>query len=110
MSATLRVTAYQEPVSLEVSPNSVSLEVDETATLGATVKDANGNAIGGRKSFWTTTNSEVATVEVADEGGETGTTATVTAVGAGSTTITARASGTTITGTATVTVTSDDEG
>ena len=63
-SATLQVTAYQKATSLEVSPASVSLEVDATATLSATVKDANGHAIPGRTVYWTTSDSEVATVEV----------------------------------------------
>ena len=89
-SATLRVTAYQVPASLEVLPGSVSLEVGETATLSATIKDANGYAIGDRTIYWTTANSAVARVEGADEGGETGATATVTAATAGTTTVTAR--------------------
>ena len=105
MSATLKVTAYQTPASLEVSPDSVSLEVDGTSTLSATVKDANGNAIDGRNIYWTTSDSEVATVEGEDEGGETGATATVTAVAAGTATITGRTAGTNVRGTATVTVT-----
>ncbi len=104
-TATLRVTAYQKATSLEVSPNSVSLEADDTATLSATVKDANGNAIDGRTIYWTTTDSAVATVEGADDGGETGATATVTAVAAGTATVTARHA-VVIRGTAAVTVTS----
>ena len=106
-SATLHVTAYQKATSLEVSPASVSLEVDETATLSATVKDANGHAIAGRTVYWTTSDAEVATVEGADAGGETGATATVTGAAAGTATITARHA-VTITGTATATVTEDE--
>ncbi|MCY4374611.1 MAG: Ig-like domain-containing protein [Spirochaetaceae bacterium] len=104
-TAILRVTAYQKATSLEVSPNSVSLEADDTETLSATVKDANGNAIDGRTIYWTTTDSAVATVEGADDGGETGATATVTAVAAGTATVTARHA-VVIRGTAAVTVTS----
>ena len=44
-SAILLVTVNQKPASLEVSPSSVSLAVNGTATLRATVKDANDNAI-----------------------------------------------------------------
>ncbi|MDE0220286.1 MAG: Ig-like domain-containing protein, partial [Spirochaetaceae bacterium] len=107
-TARLQVTASQKATSLEVSPNSVSLEVDGTDTLSATVKDANGNAIEGRTIYWTTSDSEVATVEGADAGGETGATATVTAAATGTATITARHA-VAITGTAAVTVTSSNE-
>ena len=102
-SATLQVTAYQKATSLEVSPNSVSLD-HGTDTLSATVKDANGNAIRGSTIYWTTSDSGIATVQGADAGGETGATATVTAVAAGTATVTARHA-VKITGTATVTVT-----
>jgi len=89
-SARLQVTAYQKATSLEISPNSVSLEVDGTDTLSATVKDANGHAIEGLTVYWTTSDSDVATVQGADDGGETGATATVTAAATGTATITAR--------------------
>ncbi|MDE0024249.1 MAG: Ig-like domain-containing protein [Spirochaetaceae bacterium] len=89
-SARLQVTAYQKATTLEISPNSVSLEVDETDTLSATIKDANGHAIEGLTVYWTTSDSDVATVEGADDGGETGATATVTAAATGTATITAR--------------------
>ena len=82
-SARLQVTAYQKATTLEISPNSVSLEVDGTDTLSATVKDANGHAIDGLTVYWTTSDSDVATVEGADDGGETGATATVTAAATG---------------------------
>ena len=106
-SAILPVTVYMEPASLEVSPDPVSLAVDRTATLRATVKDANGNSThvdegddrGGRHVYWETSDSEVATVETTSGSA----TATVTAIKAGTATITGRWS--TITGTATVTVT-----
>ena len=107
-SATLRVTAYQKATTLEVSPSSVTLEVDGTDTLSATVKDANGHAIEGLTVYWTTSDSEVATVEGADDGGETGATATVTAAATGAATITARHA-VEITGTAAVTVTNSNE-
>ena len=107
-SIRLRVTAYQRATTLEVSPNSVSLEVDGTDTLSATVKDTNGHAIEGRTVYWTTSDSEVATVQGADAGGETGATATVTAAATGTATITARHA-VAIRGTAAVTVTSSTE-
>ena len=104
-SATLQVTAYQEPASLEVSPNLVSLAVGETATLSATIKDANGNAIEIGPIYWETSSSEVVTVEGAtkSEDANTGGTATVTAVAAGTATVKARHFD--VSGTATVTVT-----
>ena len=105
-SVRLQVTAYQKATTLEISTNSLSLEGDETDTLSATVKDANGHAIEGRTIYWTTSDSEVVTVEGADAGGETGATATVTAVAAGTATVTARHT-VEISGTATVTVTED---
>ncbi len=110
-SATLQVTAYQKATTLEISPNSVSLEVDGTDTLSATVKDANGHAIEGLTVYWTTSDSDVATVEGADDGGETGATATVTAAATGTATITARHGPQSwgINDTAAVTVTSSTE-
>ena len=108
-SAILLVTVNQKPASLEVSPSSVSLAVDGTSTLRATVKDANDNAIhvdegdgeGGLYVYWSTNDENVATVE-ASSGSAT---ATVTAVGAGAATITGRHGGSSrVTGTATITV------
>ena len=107
-TATLRVTAYQKAVTLEVSPATPSLEVGETATLSATVKDANGNAIEGLTVYWTTSDSDVATVQGADAGGETGAAATVSAEATGTATVTARHAAV-ITGTAAVTVTSSNQ-
>ena len=107
-SAHLQVTAYQKATTLEVSPSSVTLEVDETGTLSATVKDANGHAIEGRTVYWTTSDSKVATVQGADDGGDTGATATVTAAAAGTATITARHAAE-ISGTAAATVTGSTE-
>ena len=114
-SAILLVTVYLKPASLEVSPSSVSLDVDGTTTLSATIKDANGNSIhvnqddgrGGLAVYWETSDSAVATIDGANDrlGEERGATATVTAVTAGTATITGRWGGSsTVTDTATVTV------
>ena len=111
--AVLLLTIYQDPASLTISPDSVSLAVDGTATLRAAVADANGNDIrlaegdrGGLVVYWETSASTVATVEgaTATETRNTGATATVTAEAAGSATITGRWGGS-VSGTATVTVT-----
>ena len=107
------VQVYQVPASLTVSPDSVSLAVDETATLRASVMDANGYEIrlaegnkGGLVVYWETSDSDVATVVGADHHPDrnTGATATVTAAAAGTATITGRHRGD-VTGTATITVT-----
>ena len=111
-SAILIVTVYQNPATLTVSPDSVNLQVDGTATLRASVMDANEHDIrlaeggnGGLVVYWETSDSEVATVDGADDDADsnTGATATVTAVAAGTATITGRW-GDSITGTATITV------
>ena len=116
-SAILLVTVYLNPASLEVSPDTVSLDVDGTATLSATVKDANGHPIhvnqndgrGGLTVYWETSDSAVATVvgETARTDHNTGGSATVTAVGAGTATITGRWGSRSrgVIGTTTVTVT-----
>ena len=112
-SAILLVTVYQEPKFLTVSPSSTSLAVGETATLTATITDANGHSIavasgnqGGKVVFWETSDSEVATIDGDDDRGEgeRGATVTATAVKAGTPTITASWARE-ISGTATVTVT-----
>ena len=89
-SIRLSVTVSQQQASLEVSPASETLQIGATATLSATVKDANDNAMDDGTIYWATSDAEIATVEGADEGGETGATATVTAVSDGTVTITAR--------------------
>ena len=112
-SAILLVTVHKEPKFLTVSPSSKSLAAGETATLSATITDANGHDIalasgnqGGLVVYWETSDSAVATVVGADgANAETGATATVTAVAAGTATITGRWGGRRVTGTATVTVT-----
>ena len=108
------VRVYQVPKSLTLSPDSASLAVGGTATLRASVMDANGHDLplaeglkGGRVVYWETSDSDVATVDGAgdhDSDAETGATATVTAVAAGTATITGRHGGD-VTGTATITVT-----
>ena len=113
-SAILLVHVYQYPATLTVSPDSASLEVDGTATLRASVMDANGNDMPvvdrGREGravvYWETSDSTVATVDGSDAHADrnTGATTTVTAVAAGTATITGH-SGTNAIGTATVTVT-----
>ena len=96
--AVLLVTIYQKPASLTVSPDTVSLAVDGTATLSAAIQDANGHDIrlsggghGGLVVYWDTSDSAVATVEGVDATGynndNRGATATVTGVAAGSATI-----------------------
>ena len=113
-SAILPIRVYQPPSTLEVSPGSVSLAVDGTATLSATIKDANGHSIhvdqddgrGGLVVYWETSDDAVATVvgATARENENTGGPATVTGVTAGAATITGRW-GSRVRGTATVTVT-----
>ena len=107
------VRVYQVPKSLTLSPDSASLAVGETATLRASVMDANGHDIrlaeglkGGLVVYWETSDPDVATVDGADGHPDrnTGATATVTAVAAGTATITGRHGGD-VTGTATITVT-----
>ena len=111
--AVVLVTIYQKPASLTISPDSVNLAVDGTATLRAAIADANGNDIqlaegdkGGLVVYWETSDSDIATVEgaTASATANTGATATVTAAGAGSATITGRW-GSSVSGTASVTVT-----
>ncbi len=95
--AILNVIAIQDPVSLKLSPSSVSLAIRETATLRAQMMDANGHDIvlannnqGGLVVYWRTSDPAVATVkgnfDFVPEG-EAGDTATVTAVGAGTATV-----------------------
>ena len=112
-SAIVLVRVYQVPASLTVSPDSATLAVGATATLRASVMDANGHDIplaeggkGGLVVYWETSDSDVATVDGADDHADrnTGATATVTAAAAGTATITGR-HGSDVIGTATITVT-----
>ena len=107
------VRVDQVAKSLTLAPDSASLAVGGTATLRASVMDANGYEIrlaegnkGGLVVYWETSDSDVATVVGADHHPDrnTGATATVTAAAAGTATITGRHRGD-VTGTATITVT-----
>ena len=113
-SAIIFVTVYQNAATVTVSPDSVNLQVDGTATLRASAMDANGHDVrvagsgnGGVVVHWETSDSEVATVDGSGDlaGSNTGATATVTAVAAGMATITGRLGGSAISSTATITVT-----
>ena len=101
------VNVLQKEASIELAPSSNNLHVDGTATLSASVKDANGHSIpiwNGATSglvtvFWSTSDLGVATVTgsaystTTTSSGETridneGATATVTGIAAGNATIT----------------------
>ena len=93
-SAQMTVNAPPPVVTtVTVSPSSVTLNIQGTTQLAATVKDQYGKLMSGASVTWSSTSTSIATVTV---GG------LVTAIGAGSTTIRATASGKS--GTATVTV------
>ena len=81
--------------TVEVSPGTAALVLDQTVRLSVTVKDQKGGTLSGRVPAWTTSSAAVATV--ASDG-------LVSAVGAGSATITAAVEGKQ--GSATITVTS----
>ncbi|MBA2683690.1 MAG: Ig-like domain-containing protein [Gemmatimonadaceae bacterium] len=70
--------------SVRVSPASAAIKVGETVHLQADALDASGNVLPGRTVTWTSTNTDVATVD---------NTGLVTGVGAGATTITATSEG-----------------
>src|SRR5205807_681907 len=80
--------------SVILAPSSVTVTLGGTASLLATLKDANGNTLTGRAITWASGNAGVATVSAAG---------VVTAAGVGSATITATSEGqsatSTITGT-----------
>jgi uncharacterized protein YjdB len=80
--------------TVTVSPASASVGAGGTATLQATVKDQNGNAMTGQTVTWSTNNAAAATVNSSG---------VVTGVTAGSATITALSSG--VSGTSAITVT-----
>ena len=80
--------------SVTLAPSSVTVTVGGTASLVATLKDANGNALAGRVITWVSSNPGAATVSG---------TGLVTAATVGATTITATSEGQS--GTATVSVT-----
>src|SRR5256714_155238 len=80
--------------SVIVTPSSATVTVGGTQQLFATIKDVNGNPLGGRAIAWVSSNTGVASVNGAG---------LVTSVAAGSATITATSEGQS--GTATMTVT-----
>ena len=74
------VTVQQAPATLTLVPDSLTFEaLGETATLAATVADANGHAIEGAPVVWTSGDTAVATVD---------STGLVTAVATGRTAVT----------------------
>jgi uncharacterized protein YjdB len=94
ITANVSVTVTPVPVAaVAVTPGTLSLRVDETSTLTATMRDAAGAVLTGRAVSWSSSAPGVATV----------TDGVVRAVSAGSATITATSEG--VAGTASVTVT-----
>ena len=86
VSGTAAVTVEQVAAATRVVPDSLTFDaVGDTASLAATVTDANGHAIEGVAVEWASGDTAVATVVV----GETG--VLVTAVGAGRTSVVASA-------------------
>ncbi len=85
VSGSSAITVTAAPVaSVSISPNSRTLDVGGTVALTATVTDVNGAAVTGRTIAWTSSNTNVATVNASG---------TVTAVAPGSTTITGTVDG-----------------
>jgi uncharacterized protein YjdB len=98
-SATITVNAPPPPppapvASVVVSPGSSTLNINATAQLSATTRDANNNVLTGRVVSWSSANSSIASVNSA--------TGLATAVGAGTVQITATSEGKT--GSATIVV------
>ena len=94
-TGTTNVAVQAKPVaSVTVAPAAAALQVGQTTTLTATLRDQSGAVLGGRAIAWTTSSSAVATVSSSG---------LVTAVGSGSATITATSEGKS--GSATITVT-----
>ena len=122
VEVTVLATSIQEEeqtsATLTISPSSASLVVGETITLSATVTDTSGAEISlaeglnsGLPVFWSTSDSNVATVSgtviVISTDPDlliVGATATVTAISAGAVTITAKTEGNVV-DTASITVT-----
>jgi uncharacterized protein YjdB len=99
-SGTAAVTVVPIPVgSVTVSPSSTSIAQNNSATLTATVKDANGNTMSGQTITWTTTDANVASLSATS-----GQSVDVTGGVPGTATITATSGGKS--GTSTLTVTS----
>ena len=62
-SGTSTVTVTQAPVAtVTIAPTAPSVAEDATVTLTATLKDANGNVLTGRRSSWSSGNNNTATV------------------------------------------------
>ena len=80
--------------AVTVSPASASIAVGGTSPLQATVKDQNGNVMGGQTVTWSTNNAAAATVNSSG---------VVTGVATGSATVTATTSGVSATSAITVT-------
>lgn len=94
-TASAAITVALIPVAaVAVTPGSATLTTGQTASLAATVTDANGNVLSGRTVTWSSASNAVATVSAQG---------LVAAIGAGTTTITATSEGKT--GTATIVVT-----
>jgi alpha-tubulin suppressor-like RCC1 family protein len=84
-SGTSTVTVIVPPVaSVTVTPNPVTLGLGDSLQLAATLKDASGDTLSGRKVTWQTSNPLVVTVS---------TTGRIRAVAAGDATITATSEG-----------------
>lgn len=63
-STSVRVTVAAASVAVvTLSPTSVTLAVDDTAQVNATLTDASGNVLHGRSITWTSTSTAVATVD-----------------------------------------------
>ena len=52
-----------EAVTVEIAPASITIEVDESVRLQASVRDANGTLLGGRTVSWSSTDPSIATVD-----------------------------------------------
>ncbi len=96
-SATGTASVTVQPVAtVSISPTSLTLDVGQTATITATVRDASGNAMADKTVTWATSDASVV------GGTVNGNTATLVAAGAGSASVTATVDG--IVGTLPVTV------
>jgi uncharacterized protein YjdB len=93
VSGSSQITVNRPVVDIEISPETATVEVNSTIQLTATLLDANGDVITGRTVNWTSSNSNIASVD---------NTGTVTGNQEGDVVITARAEG--ISATADVTV------
>ncbi|MEN9509963.1 MAG: hypothetical protein RLZZ621_2526, partial [Gemmatimonadota bacterium] len=84
-TASTTVTVTQAPVAtITLSPSAVSVWVDSTSQLTATLKDANGTTLTNRTVTWSSSNTTVAQVNSDGKvGGITPGTATITATAEG---------------------------